>query len=351
MVKRIERRDFLKLSGLALGSLAFRPFSLRGPEGGYGQLARVTIRDIDLHAEPRDDAQIIGKRYRDQLVHIYYELNPPDAPAFYNTLWYRVWGGYLHSSYLQLVDVKFNQPLDEIREGGQLSEVTVPYTQSYSYSRFEGWRKEYRLYYETTHWVTGVEEGPDGHPWYRITDELQPFDYFVPAEHLRAIPDEEIAPISPEVPPEAKRIEIDLARQTLFAYEGDEIVYQARISSGIPSTIASNNGSPTDTPKGRYNVTSKMPSKHMGDGNLMLGDFDLNAYELVGVPWTTFFVFETGVALHGTYWHNNFGYSMSHGCVNMRNADAKWMFRWTTPVNADPLVIERTGYGTRVHVF
>jgi lipoprotein-anchoring transpeptidase ErfK/SrfK len=41
---------------------------------------------------------------------------------------------------------------------------------------------------------------------------------------------------------------------------------------------------------------------------------------------------------------------MSHGCVNMRNADAKWIFRWTTPDNDEP-VIEKTGFGTLVHVF
>ncbi|NIV94533.1 L,D-transpeptidase family protein, partial [candidate division KSB1 bacterium] len=43
-----------------------------------------------------------------------------------------------------------------------------------------------------------------------------------------------------------------------------------------------------------------------------------------------FFV-ETGVALHGTYWHNNFGWPMSRGCVNLRTEDAKWLFRWTVP--------------------
>jgi lipoprotein-anchoring transpeptidase ErfK/SrfK len=90
----------------------------------------------------------------------------------------------------------------------------------------------------------------------------------------------------------------------------------------------------------------------MGDGNLMQGDLDLDAYELVGVPWTIFFhELSTGYAIHGTYWHNNFGWPMSHGCVNLRNADAKWLFRWSTPENASPLEIEVTGFGTQVHVY
>jgi lipoprotein-anchoring transpeptidase ErfK/SrfK len=89
----------------------------------------------------------------------------------------------------------------------------------------------------------------------------------------------------------------------------------------------------------------------MGDGTLMKGDLDLDAYELVGVPWTMFFHrLDTGYALHGTYWHNNFGWQMSHGCVNLRNEDAKWLFRWSTPDNY-PVEIEKNGFGTQVHIY
>ena len=76
-------------------------------------------------------------------------------------------------------------------------------------------------------------------------------------------------------------------------------------------------------------------------------------FTLPGVPWTSFFRSPGGYALHGTYWHNNFGLQMSHGCVNMRNEDALFIFRWSTPVY-DPLKIESpddwevTGHGTSV---
>lgn len=350
MVRKLSRRDFLKISALSLGSLAFNPFPPRQEEQDYGLLGRVTVREIDLRGLPTFDSQIVGKRYRDQLVHIYSIVTPPTGPP-YNPYWYRVWGGYLHSMHIQLVEIRFQEPLQPIPEGGILAEVTVPYTQSYRYDRYEGWQVEYRLYYQSTHWVTDIDEGPDGEPWYRITDELQPWTYDVPAAHLRPIPYEEIAPISPEVPPETKRIEVNLTTQTLMAYEGDQMVYQARISSGVPRSTKPVNDLPTETPKGRFNIYSKMPSKHMGDGRLMRGNLDLEAYELVGVPWTMFFhKLETGYALHGTYWHNNFGWPMSHGCVNLKNEDAKWLFRWTTPVNA-PLVIEKTGHGTQVHIY
>jgi lipoprotein-anchoring transpeptidase ErfK/SrfK len=351
MQTKLNRRDFFKLGGLALAGLAFRPYFPTEGEQDYGDLARICVREIDLRAEPRDGAEIVGKRYRDQLVQIYYELEPPDAPAFYNKRWYRVWGGYLHSTYIQRVQVRLNEPLGEVPAAGWLGEVTVPYTQSYSFSRLEGWQVDYRLYYETTHWLTGIDEGPDGTPWYRITDELQPIDYFVPAAHVRLVTDEEVAPISPEVPQSDKRIEVDLALQTLMAYEGDELVRQARVSTGVSRTVPPENGIPTETPKGRFNIYSKMPSKHMGDGRLMRGDLDLEAYELVGVPWTMFFhSLMTGYALHGTYWHDNFGVPMSHGCINLRNEDAKWLFRWADPQNS-PQEIEKTGHGTPVHVY
>jgi lipoprotein-anchoring transpeptidase ErfK/SrfK len=102
---------------------------------------------------------------------------------------------------------------------------------------------------------------------------------------------------------------------------------------------------PTETPSGDFHVFSKMPSKHMGNGQVTA---DIEAYELVGVPWTTFF-YETGVAIHGTYWHRNWGTPMSHGCVNAPTDVAKWVFRWSSPVSAAD-TWEQRGYGTLVQV-
>ena len=357
MNKNLTRRSFLKIGSLALSSMAFGPVFPREEEQDQGEIARVTVKEIDLRSEPRDDAPIIGKRYRDQLVHIYYELTPPDAPAFYNRLWYRVWGGYLHSAYLQRVNLQLNQPLSNVPEKGLLSEVTVPYTPAYLYSKKDGWqlRPAAPLYYETIHWITGIETGPDGEPWYQISSELfDGFIYYAPAVHLRPIPAAEWSPISVDVPPEKKRIEVSLNEQTLRAYEFNEVVYTARISSGIPSSRPSPNGIPTATQKGRFRIYSKMPTKHMGSVTGNPDGDDGDRFSLPGVPWTCFFVPEWGVAFHGTYWHNNFGLQMSHGCVNMRNADAKWLFRWTTPV-FDPEIKEnsnweQTGYGTVVDI-
>jgi len=86
--------------------------------------------------------------------------------------------------------------------------------------------------------------------------------------------------------------------------------------------------------------------RHMGDGRITA---DLEAYELPGVPWVSFF-HETGVAFHGTYWHTDFGIPRSHGCVNMRPEEAKWLYRWTTPM-APASERLQSGYGTTVIVY
>jgi len=354
MAKRLSRRDFLKVSGLALGALAFSPNFPRPGERDYGQIARVTVDEIDLYALPWDESSIVGKRYRDQIVNIYFETESQYGPA-YNPLWYRVWGGYLHSRFLQKLEIRHNPVLSTVPEIGQLCEVTVPYTTAYQYDKWEGWQpwKGERLYYETTHWVTAVDEGPDGKPWYEVTSELDSYlKYFVPASHLRPVPDEEMAPISPDVPEHEKRIEISINEQTFTAYEYNEPVYTAKISSGIPSRRLSENDFPTATPLGRHRIFSKMPNKHMGS---VTGNPDAEGgFSLPGVPWTCFFLNPGGYALHGTYWHNNFGVQMSHGCVNMRNEDSKWLFRWSTPVFKTPIESqddwERRGNGTLVEI-
>jgi lipoprotein-anchoring transpeptidase ErfK/SrfK len=163
---------------------------------------------------------------------------------------------------------------------------------------------------------------------------------------MRIIPDEEISPISPDVPAHEKHIEVSIQNQTLIAYEGNKIVFSTHISSGI-NKRPDPNGIPWDTPRGRFNIQSKMPSKHMGDGDLAADGSDLP-----GVPWTCFFLSPPGNAFHGTYWHDNFGLQMSHGCVNMRTDEAKWLFRWSTPVFKTPIEDhqdwEQRGMGTLV---
>ena len=210
--------------------------------------------------------------------------------------------------------------------------------------KWQGWLPLYRLYYQSVHWVTGLMTGPNGKLWYQLKDDLLKINYYVPATHMRKVELEELTPIAEDVPPEEKHIEVSIAEQSLMAYEGEKVVLNTKVSTGIPG-IGNPDGTPSHTPKGRYYVEVKMLVRHMGNGEMTA---DPDAYEIPGVPWVSFF-HETGVAFHGTYWHDNYGNEMSHGCVNMRPEEAKWLFRWVTPVS-EPTDWEKKGRGTLVIV-
>ncbi len=115
-----------------------------------------------------------------------------------------------------------------------------------------------------------------------------------------------------------KWIEIDVTRQRLIAYEGNKPVFSALVSTGLPQT---------PTVLGRFAIRRKLPRQHMrGPG-----------YSLPNVPWVMYFY--SNYAIHGAYWHNAFGRPISHGCVNMRVADAQWLYNWA-PVGT-PVVVHR----------
>jgi hypothetical protein len=341
---RISRRDFLKLSALGVGTMAFSPIKERLNLFDDRMLVRVATDAISVHSQPNDESRIIGQWYRDDLLTVYEEVTA-ETPA-YNPVWYRVWGGFVHRARLQRVELLYNPAQSYFEEGERyLAEVTVPFSQPMRYSKFYGWEPIYPLYYESVHWVDGVGEGPDGRIWYRIFDELVSVPYYVPTAHLRMIPPESLAPISPEVEYLDKRVDVDLTTQRVMAYEYEKVVFETVISSGL--IYGGNpNGIGTKTPTGKFHIREKMPSKHMGDGSLAS---DTSAYELPGVPWTCFFT-EAGHAFHGTYWHENYGVPMSHGCINMRTHEAKWLFRWLRPVHDGPQLYRR-GYGTEVNIF
>jgi len=290
-------------------------------------LGRVTIRAIGLYQEPDFSSPRLKWLNRDKLVNIIAEINSPHDPPR-NPRWYRLVGGYAHSAYIQRVEASYLNPaLTALPNGGQLAEVTVPFTQALQKTTSQKWYPVYRLYFGSVYWVTHLIDGPDGGVWYGLTDDRLRVQYYVPANHLRPILQGETRPLSPHIPQEEKRIIVSVKDQVLRAFELSNLVFQTTVSTGIPSRGPSPNGIPSNTPQGNFHISRKTPSRHMGDGHLTS---DLEAYELPGVPWACFF-HSYGIGFHGTYWHNNFGSPMSHGCVNMRTEDAKWLYRWTTP--------------------
>src|SRR5512138_1901542 len=127
---RLSRRDFLKLGGLSLGSLAFSP-SLRSFNSfDDSLLVRVATKSVSVYSKPDDQSSIVSTWYRDELLHVYEEVTAKE-PA-HNPIWYRVWGGYVHRSHLQKVKVLYNEPLTalNLQEGRrQAVEVTIPFTE------------------------------------------------------------------------------------------------------------------------------------------------------------------------------------------------------------------------------
>jgi lipoprotein-anchoring transpeptidase ErfK/SrfK len=156
---------------------------------------------------------------------------------------------------------------------------------------------------------------------------------------MRLIPAEELTPLSPAVPPGSKKLEVNLREQILVAYEMDEPVYMARVATG--ARFSTGNYS---TPPGWHMTFHKRPSRHMARGNLAA-----NGYDLPGVPWNSY-ITESGIAIHGTYWHNNFGRPRSHGCINLTPKAAKWVYRWTMPVVPPDQQSAYENYGTLVEI-
>lgn len=141
------------------------------------------------------------------------------------------------------------------------------------------------------------------------------------------------APVaSPLAARSEKWIDVDLTQQQLTAYEGNTPVFQASVSTGLANT---------PTVVGQFRIYWKLTATDMaGPG-----------YYLPGVPYTMYFY--RGYALHGTYWHSNFGQPMSHGCVNLRTEDAQWIFDWADPAlpsGASQVRSSEANPGTRVVV-
>lgn len=348
--RQFSRRDFLKLAGLSTAGLAFERASRLWEQAPLLPsdsilLVRVAATEVPVYAEPNYDSDEVAVCRRDELLYVYKKVVSPYGPV-HNPRWYKIDGGYVHTAYMQVVETHRQEVVYNLPGERVLAEVTVPMTLSFLWNKTYGYSPLYRLYYQSIHWVTEVGYGPNGQPAYGIRDDLLPITYFVPAHHMRLIDPEEVTPINPEVPPQLKRILVNRTRQTVTAFEDGHEILHTDVSTGEPHDKPGNTGPSTITPLGNFFVTIKMPVRHMGDGNITA---DIFAYELPGVPWVSFFYNKTGVAFHGCYWHDNYGREMSHGCVNMRPEEAKWLFRWATPESPyDERVVK--GYGTVVDV-
>ena len=134
-----------------------------------------------------------------------------------------------------------------------------------------------------------------------------------PDDRLHSHPADNLTPIAfPKN--EKKWIRVDLSEQIAVAYEGSRPIRAFVVSSGLP-------GTPTVT--GEFRIRTKVKAQTMTGGE------GAGYYNLPNVKWVQYFYQE--YSFHGTYWHNDFGRPKSHGCLNMTNSDAKWLFDWAGP--------------------
>jgi L,D-transpeptidase catalytic domain len=130
------------------------------------------------------------------------------------------------------------------------------------------------------------------------------------------------APAPAEVTgPRERWVDVDTSSQTLVAYEGPRPVYATLVSTGRGAP-----GSSSVTPPGVHRIWVKIFASDMA--NVQSQDIEPH-YSLEDVPYVQFF--DDAVALHGTYWHGDFGHPRSHGCVNLSPLDAHWLFDFTEP--------------------
>jgi len=330
MIPTLSRRDFLRFFGsnlLSLGFLFAIPKNFAFIQSQTIPLGRTT-RSLNYYDLPSYSSKELGFYNTDTIVNIIGERLGDQEPA-HNPLWYQTEKGWIHSAYVQPVKNILNEPVLDIPPGGMLCEVTVPFTQAWIIDN-DRKKRSYRFYYGSTHWISYAIKAYDNSIWYRIVDDYYEASYMAYGRHFKPVLAEEMVPIS--ALNINKKIEIDLVNQKLVAFENDRPIYMSRIATGYFEG---------DTPIGEFSIERKQPSRHM------VGGSETRRFDLPGVPWVCFISW-TGVSIHGTYWHNNYGTPQSHGCINLPLEAAKWVYRWTlpeVPVNDDYVESE---FGTKV---
>ena len=325
-LEQISRREFLRLAAAGMLAVLFqlkaKAMSAQAAGGSIQipRLGRVLFNNLRLYERPSLKSKVIKTYYKD-LIHPITGVTLGDDEPRYNRVWYHVnEEGYVHSGGMQPVEVRTNTPEHTMPAKHILAEVTVPYTEAFWGASV--WSQvAYRLYYGTSHWVTGISVDKQGKTWYEVLDDKYFSYYYVNAEHLRWIPVDDISALSADVSPDAKRIEIRLNDQMLIAYEDDTPVFMTRTATGARFSDGDFRTRP-----GRYYCNRKRPSRHMAAGDRAAP----KSYDLPGVPWVTYLT-ESGVAIHGTYWHNDFGQPRSHGCINVSSEASAWLYRWSNP--------------------
>lgn len=355
----INRRSFLKYGVYGIGALYLRPWSYWADQlADFPQaegLGRIVVGQVDVRLRPSADSPSVAKLYEDNIIVWQREVLGAAPGLALSHKWVETPQGYIYSPSVQPCFNQPNQPVNELPMSslgrGMWVEVTVPYVDLIfdNPPARSPWLQDSthpRLFYSQIMWVDDMRVDVNGGTQYRINEKYGSYGdiFWADAEAFRQLTDEELAPIRPGVPD--KRVVVDISHQTLSCYEGSDEVYFCRISSGAKFDYTGEIVDEWATPVGSYVIWRKLLSIHMAGGTVSGG------YDLPGIAWSMLFKGD-GVAIHSTFWHNDFGTPRSHGCVNAAPDDAKWIFRWTEPsVLTDPgdITIQQMGMSTIIDV-
>jgi len=375
MNRNLSRRDFLKIAGAGLGALAFNPLKLKEfplvlPQFPVGERLGRVFSMIDVRSEPSINAPSVNVLYDDAVVVWEQEVVTSGAkdPNLINQRWVKTPDGFIYADNVQPVKNLPNTPLTAIPDGkpGFWAEVTLPYADMVldgpAISPHIKFLVEnnypIRLYYSQAVWIDQIAQGDGGAILYRFNENggrpagLTGGGYgdmlWGEGSAFRPLTPEDLEYIHPDVDPALKKVVVDRTEnyQTLSCYEGNEEVYFCRVSTGQYRDVYGNPVTEYLTPLGEHTTWRKAISIHMSGGTTGTG------YDTPAVSWTTLFSGD-GYAIHAAFWHNKFGVPRSHGCVNCRPEDAKWIFRWTTPLTSleqGDIAIEGLTNGTHVIV-
>jgi lipoprotein-anchoring transpeptidase ErfK/SrfK len=360
---KLSRRNFFKTSLLSLGTAAFfgnvdkvqaitnwadSEFLGRNCMGGV----------INVRSRPSANSPIVSTLYEDAVFPWLREVVGEAPYGLINRRWVETPDGYVYAASVQPVRYKPNEPLAVLPQYGEApgmwAEVTVPYVDIIMANppARSPWLRELdtlgmtpRLYYSQVMWVDGIQTDSNGQVFYRVNERYGSYGdiFWADATAFRPMTQEELSPISPNA--EEKKVVVDLSHQSMSCYEGSREVYYCKVSTGARFDAYGNPVEEWSTPIGPHPIWRKLISIHMSGGGTGAG------WDTPGVAWTSLFA-GTGVAIHSTFWHNDYGTPRSHGCVNAAPEDAKWVFRWTLPyIDYEPGDLTIQGLGsTQVEV-
>lgn len=307
------------------------------------------IHTVAVYEEPATNSERQATYHRDESFPILGEVRAPFTA--HNDLWYQTEEGYVHSAWVLPIRRYPAQPfIEDVGPWGFWGEIASIHTEGRTAPSPAAARK-YRFYGSTVFRVLDAARDEEGNGWYKVKDDYPPRSVgnhqWVLAEDVRRIPRAEMAPIHPFVG--NKRMEVDLQSQRLMCFEGDDIVYTTLIASGLGGRLA--------TTTGEQCVILKQASRHMA--NVPYPDMPpeeqpdpSDIFDLPGVPWVIFFNLK-GQAIHGAYWHNDFGIRRSHGCINVAVDAARWLYRWVHPIGGyeDDFVQSDCRVGTPILIY